>query len=376
MRTRAVIERFGDCRVTYAVFMRRPVLYAGRLAVAWLEAACHARGGGVAIETRFAEGDPVEANETMLYICGSFAALVELETLLLQKLGAACVAAYNAFVMATALPRVAFLAMDARHCAGTGMAELMAYAAAVGSAAARRQTDATGFIANANDATAHYFNQPAGWGTMPHALIGYAGSTVRAAEMVHETFPDDDLIVLIDYFGREITDSLAVARRFSHLAAGRLAVRIDTHTGRFVEGLDRQRSYAVLERHVPALFHTARTEEALRDLIGPGVSAAAVWHLRDSLNSAGFPTVRLIASSGFSPRKCHAMAAAQAPIDLIGTGSYLPENWPETYATADIVAYDNTPRVKLGREFLLRGPHHSQNPSNATHHTDQTQGTD
>ena len=29
-----------------------------------------------------------------------------------------------------------------------------------------------------------------------------------------------------------------------------------------------------------------------------------------------------------------------APIDVIGTGSYLPENWPETYATADIVAYD------------------------------------
>ncbi len=27
-------------------------------------------------------------------------------------------------------------------------------------------------------------------GTMPHALIGYAGSTLRAAEMFHETFPD------------------------------------------------------------------------------------------------------------------------------------------------------------------------------------------
>jgi len=38
-------------------------------------------------------------------------------------------------------------------------------------------------------------------GTMPHALIGYAGSTLRAAEMFHETFPGEPLTVLVDYFG-------------------------------------------------------------------------------------------------------------------------------------------------------------------------------
>ena len=48
------------------------------------------------------------------------------------------------------------------------------------------------------------------------------------------------------------------------------------------------------------------------------------------------------------------MAYARAPIDLIGTGSFLPEDWGETYATADIVAYDGKPMVKAGREFLLR----------------------
>ena len=46
---------------------------------------------------------------------------------------------------------------------------------------------------------------------MPHALIGYAGSTVRAAELFHQTIPDAPLTVLIDYFGTEITDALAVA---------------------------------------------------------------------------------------------------------------------------------------------------------------------
>src|SRR3546814_1706999 len=64
---------------------------------------------------------------------------------MLQKLGPSCVAAYNAYTMCADLPKVAFLAMDARHCAGTEMAELMAYAASVGSERARRKDGAVGF---------------------------------------------------------------------------------------------------------------------------------------------------------------------------------------------------------------------------------------
>ena len=48
------------------------------------------------------------------------------------------------------------------------------------------------------------------------------------------------------------------------------------------------------------------------------------------------------------------MAAANAPIDVVGSGSFLPSNWTETYATADIVEYDGEKRVKIGREFLHR----------------------
>ena len=87
---------------------------------------------------------------------------------------------------------------------------------------------------------------------MPHAFIGYAGSTLRAAEMFRETFPDEDMTVLVDYFGREVSDSLEVCRRFPEMAAaGRLGFRLDTPGGRFVEGLDPPASYAVLERHAP-----------------------------------------------------------------------------------------------------------------------------
>lgn len=355
LRTKAIVQRFGDCQVTYAVFLRRPVLSTPRIAVDWLEAVARDRGTRFQIELNYQEGDWVGAGEPLMFITGSFVHLVDLETLYLQKLGAACVAAYNAYTMCVDLPQVAFLAMDARHCAGAEMAELMAYAASVGSEAARRANNAKGFIGNSTAATAHYFGQPDGRGTMPHALIGYAGSTLRAAEMFHETFPDDDLIVLVDYFGQEVTDSLEVCQRFPELAkAGRIGLRLDTHGGRFLEGLDPQNSYAVLDRHAPKSTRGYRTEAELRHLVGTGVSAAAVWHLREQLNRHGFDKVKIIASSGFTPAKCKVMAFSHAPIDVIGTGSFLPDSWGETYATADIIAYDGVPKVKIGREFLLR----------------------
>ena len=352
--TRKVVMAHGDCEVTYAVFMRRPVTFAGRLAIEWITAMAQSRGATLKIEQLYVEGAWIGAGEPMCYITGPFSVLVDLETIFLQRLGPACVAAYNAYNMCMELPNVAFLAMDARHCAGSEMAELMAYGASVGAAKAKAKANAIGFVGCAADATAHFFGQEKGRGTMPHALIGYAGSTVRAAEMFHQTVPDAPLTVLVDYFGQEITDGLAVAEHFhGHSKAGTLSLRLDTHGGRYVEGLDTQSSYAVLERNVPQALRGYRTEDELRLLLGTGVSAAAVWHMREQLDKNGFDKVKIVASSGFGPDKCRVFALANAPVDVIGTGSYLPQIWSQTYATADIVAYDGKPRVKAGREFLL-----------------------
>jgi nicotinate phosphoribosyltransferase len=353
-RTRAIVQRFGDCRVTYAVFLRRPVVSAPRLAVEFLEGVARERRTRFEIELMHPEGTWVGAGDPILYLSGSFVELADLETLFLQKLGPPCVAAHNAYQMCLELPEVAFLAMDARHCAGAEMANMMAYAASVGGAAAAKE-GAKGFIGNATDATAHWFGAPRGYGTMPHALIGYAGSTLRGAEMFHESFPDENLTVLVDYFGREVTDGLAVCHRYPELAAaGRMADRLDTQGGRFLEGLDPAESYAVLERHAPGAIRRYRSETELRQLVGTGVSAAALWRMREALDEAGFPKVRIVASSGFNVQKCRVMADAKAPIDVVGTGSFIPDVWSETYATADIVSYDGEARVKVGREFLLR----------------------
>lgn len=354
-RTRSVVERCGDVKVTYAVFMRRPVISAPRLACDWLKAIAAERNTQIEIDLRYAEGTQVGAGEPILYITGSLVQLSELETLFLMKLGPACVAAWNAFQMCTELPHVSFLAMDARHCAGLEMAEIMAYACSVGSARAQREAGATGFIGNATDATAHFFGRDGGLGTMPHAFIGYAGSTVRAAELFAETFAGEPITVLVDYFAQEVTDSIAVCERFPELAAaGKLSMRIDTPGSRYVEGLDPTKSYEVLERHCPEAVRGYRTDQELAYLVGAGTTAAATWHLRENLDNAGFDKVKIVCSSGFSPAKCRMFGEAEAPVDVIGTGSYLPARWSETYATADIIEYDGAARVKVGREFLFR----------------------
>ena len=47
--------------------------------------------------------------------------------------------------MVESLPETSFLAMDARHCAGADMADLMAYGAFVGSNRVKSEGEAKGF---------------------------------------------------------------------------------------------------------------------------------------------------------------------------------------------------------------------------------------
>src|SRR3954451_22139697 len=145
LKTKAIVGRFGDCAATYAVFMRRPVISEPRFAVEFLEIMAAARGASFDIEINHRKGPGGGAGEPILYITGPLYHLVDLETVLLQKLGPTCVAAYNASAMCADVPQGAFLAMDARHCAVTEMSELMAYAASVGSAHAPRVAGAVGF---------------------------------------------------------------------------------------------------------------------------------------------------------------------------------------------------------------------------------------
>ena len=64
-RTKQVIGKFGDARVTYAVFMRRPVVFAPRLAVDWLREMSADRQADIEIDQRYSDGKFELANQRL-----------------------------------------------------------------------------------------------------------------------------------------------------------------------------------------------------------------------------------------------------------------------------------------------------------------------
>tara|TARA_Y100001970_G_C14245305_1_gene867736 strand:- start:3353 stop:4474 length:1122 start_codon:yes stop_codon:yes gene_type:complete len=354
-KTKEIIKKNIDVKVTYAVFMRRPVLFCPRLALKWFKEVEKKRKTKFYIKLCHKEGDWVGAGDPLMYVSGYFSKLVDLETIYLQLIGPSSVAAYNAYIMSKNMPKTGFLAMDARHCAGAEMHEMMAYGASVGSKKAKNEIKAVGFIGTSCSSTANYFGKKQGLGTMPHAFIGFAKSTLRAAQLFYESFPKEDMTVLVDYFGKEISDTLEVCNYFNkHAKNGKLSIRLDTHGGRYLEGLDIEKSYEILEKFCPNSIKTYRNEQEMKWLVGTGVSVSSIFYLRNILDKNGWKKVKIVASSGFNPQKCLLFANTNAPIDVIGTGSYIPNNWEETYATADIIKYNNKSLVKKGREFLIK----------------------
>ena len=373
--TARIVDAHGDQTVTFAVFMRRRVVAALEPAIRLIN-----RFVPDAKITRFVEeGEVVPSEHKLMEVTGSMKKLSEIETLLLQKVGFPCVSANNAYEMCMAIPTAGFMDMHARHGSGAEMNILAAYGAMVGSHAAKKaDASVKGFIGSSQDLTSPFFGSAHGMGTMPHALVGYAGGDVLAAiKMFAETLPDaKSLIALVDYTGEEIKDSLRCAKWFYDEAklAGQgktFGIRLDTHGGRFAEGLDYEKSVDVVGQWLKVLGEYSIVETVLggrafqmdpgnilvdkvrRILFGKGVSVASIIHARLALDGAGYKSAMIVGSSGFDPQKCQIMAAAKAPIDMVGTGSFLPATLTETYATADIIAYNGVKRVKVGREFLL-----------------------
>lgn len=375
--THRIVSAHGDSKVTFAIFMRRRVVAAFEPAIRLIKRFVP----DVEIRHFYQEGDIVPSESKMLEITGSMARLSEVETLLLQKIGFPCVSANNAYEMCRAMPASAFMDMHARHGSGPEMNILAAYGAAVGSAAAKRADPAVkGFVGSSQDITAPFFGAKGGMGTMPHALVGYTGGDVlKAMKLFAETIPEvETLTALVDYTGEEVTDSLRCAHWFYEEAklqrrGKKFGIRLDTHGGRFAEGLDYEKSvdtvghwlgvhgeYNIVEqvlggRAVQLDPNNILVDKVRRILFGKGVSVAAIIHVRRALDKAGYKDALIVGSSGFDPQKCQIMGAARAPLDMVGTGSFLPATLTETYATADIIAYDGVRRVKVGREFLFDG---------------------
>lgn len=353
-KTKNIILKYGDTTVVYGFFLREKSLYAPKFMQAILQQAKEELKVNYILHQPYHEGDAIPMLKPLFFLEGKFSQLSELETLLLQSIGAPFVVAYNAYIMCQTLPKASFISMGARHYTTSQQANIIDYGISVGSKKAQAE-NCKGFIGTSTDSASSNYGLKKGLGTMPHSLIGYAGSTLRAAEMYHNTFPTELLVVLVDYFAQEIDDTLAVCNRFKELAyAGQLAIRIDVNGSRFLQGLDEEKSKAIINEAVGNELLKNCTSTEYKYLVGSGVSAAAIFRMRQILDNAGFNAVKIIASSGFNIEKCQLMAKVNAPIDIVGTGSILSDNPTKTFTTADIISYNNNLMVKVGREYLIK----------------------
>src|SRR5215510_2775331 len=157
-KSREVVEKFGDKIVTYGIFMRGRVICAINPAIEVLREYYPADATPLKITRLYEEGAFVPDQKPIFTYTGSFASLLELETLILQHVGVACVSAYNTYKMAMNLPQTAFIDMHARHATGDDMSQLAAYGASVGSRMAKL-AGAMGFVGTSQDLTAHYYGQ-------------------------------------------------------------------------------------------------------------------------------------------------------------------------------------------------------------------------
>lgn len=187
------------------------------------------------------------------------------------------------------------------------------------------------FIGGSTAQATHAMNEwwgKAGMGTMPHALIQmFRGDIVAATKAYHETFPEDELMALVDYNNDVIADSLKVARAFGEKLS---AVRLDT-------------SNTLIDKYF------LRNEHLLGTFDPRGVNPELVFALRKALDEEGFTFVKIVVSGGFTEERIQQFEADNVPVDMYGIGRNLLKL--NNSFTGDNVLLDGSHSAKVGRKF-------------------------
>lgn len=259
------------------------------------------------------EGDAISPFETVMTIEGNYSLFAHLETVYLGSLARRSLIMRNVTEVVQAARGKPILYFPARHDhwlvqTGDGWAAHVA-----------------GAIGVSTDAQASWWGGR-GVGTVPHGLIAaYGGDTVRAAQVFARRYRDEmNITVLVDFDNDCVRTSVEVARALGQDLWG---VRLDT-------------SEQLVDR---SLF------EQMGGFDPRGVNPRLVHNVREALDEAGFPNVRIVVSGGFDVQRIERFEAAGVPVDAYGVGSSLIRG--QNDFTADVVVVDGQPCAKVGRRF-------------------------
>jgi nicotinate phosphoribosyltransferase len=264
------------------------------------------------------DGDRIEPWETVLTIEGDYTTFAHLETVYLGTLARRTLITTNVMRVLEVADGKQIIFMPARFDhhrvqAGDGYA---AYVAG----------RITGFeIGVTSDEQASWWGGRS-IGTVPHSLIAaYGGDTVLAARSFAEWAPPDMAVtVLVDFANDSVRTALEVADALGDRLWG---VRLDT-------------SETLVDRSL---------WEEMGDFRPTGVNERLVRKTRNALDTAGFDSVRIVVSGGFTVEKIRAFEVRGVPVDAYGVGSSLIRGANDF--TADIVLTDGRPSGKFGRRL-------------------------
>jgi nicotinate phosphoribosyltransferase len=260
------------------------------------------------------EGDRISPRESVMTIEGDYSLFAHLETVYLGCLARRSLVMRNVSEVVAAANGKQIFYFPARHDhwlvqTGDGWSAHVA-----------------GAIGVSTDAQASWWGGR-GIGTVPHGLIAaYDGDTVKAATVFAERFHSEmNITVLVDFENDSVRTALEVA---SALGPKLWGVRLDT-------------SEDLVDR-------------SLLDEMGgfkpTGVNPRLVENVRSGLDEAGFQSVRIVASGGFTVDRIREFEGAGVPVDAYGVGSSLIRG--DNDFTADIVRVNGKPRAKAGRRYM------------------------
>ncbi|HET9073126.1 MAG TPA: quinolinate phosphoribosyl transferase [Solirubrobacteraceae bacterium] len=259
------------------------------------------------------EGDAISPLETVLTIEGDYALFVHLETAFLGTLARRSLIMNNVRAVVDAAGGKPIFYFPARHDhwlvqTGDGWAAHVA-----------------GAIGVSTDAQASWWGGT-GIGTVPHGLIAaYGGNTVAAARAFAARFKHEmNVTVLVDWANDSVGTALQVAEALGDDLWG---VRLDT-------------SEQLVDR---CLW------EEMGGYDPRGVNPRLVEKVRGALDRAGFGSVRIVASGGFTAERIERFERDGVPVDAYGVGSSLIRG--QNDYTADVVLVDGRPCAKVGRRY-------------------------
>ena len=284
------------------------------------------------------DGETAQPYEPVMHVEGEYAAFAHLETLYLGALTEGSRVATNTRDVVRAARGKPVIMFGARHQSHEAQAGA-GYAAFVG-----------GAVAVSTDEQGEWWGSK-GLGTVPHALIAvYGGDTTVATlkfdehinrstdavgHLTAQGTPEGHVNVtaLVDFQNDVVNTSLGVAHALGQRLWG---VRVDTS-----------------ERLIDTSVLRELTERGglADDGVQGGVTPRLIELLRETLDTAGYAHVRIVASGGFSAAKIAHFEELGVPVDVYGVGSALVHGEGFDH-TADIVRVEGRDLGKVGRRYI------------------------